>query len=143
MAELKINISNKDGKTVNKTVSEDVLKSLLNKKIGDKIKGEMIELTGYELEITGGSDAQGFPMRTDVEGTARKRILIHTGVGFHNKRKEGLRVRKSMAGNTVFRGTSQLNLIVVKMGKEDIFAPAQEAPAEQPAEASEAPATEE
>jgi len=35
---------------------------LVGKKIGEKFNGAVIGATGYELEITGGSDKSGFPM---------------------------------------------------------------------------------
>ena len=93
---------------------------LLGKKIGDKIKGDGFGLTGgYELQITGGSDNAGFPMRSDVEGTARKRLLITKGVGFRSKKK-GMRKRKSIRGNTVSTVISQINMIVVSYGSQPV-----------------------
>ncbi len=119
MAEIKLNISYK-GKT-KKVVIENA-KFLFGKKIGDKIKGEGIDMPGYEFEISGGSDASGFPMRNDVEGTSRKRILIAGGVGLRKKPRKGFRTRKTVAGNTIYEKTAQVNLKVLKMGKDDLFA---------------------
>ena len=44
------------------------------------------------MQITGGSDNCGFPMRADVHGTGRKRILGVKGVGQSQKAK-GIRYR--------------------------------------------------
>ena len=133
MAEIKLNIGDsKAKKTFNKTVEE--VSMLYGKKIGDVIKGELIELPGYELEIRGGSDASGFPMRKDVQGTARKRILIVGGVGLRKTKYKGSRIRKLVAGNTIYEKTSQINLKVTKWGKDPIEKPAE---AEAPAKASE------
>ncbi|MBI4738372.1 30S ribosomal protein S6e [Candidatus Woesearchaeota archaeon] len=135
MAEFKLVISDpQSGKSVQREAKDDVAKHFLGLKIKDKVKGELLDLTGYELEITGGSDYCGFPMRYDVTGTARKRIVDVKGVGFHNKLRKpnpkkkgwrtirGMRQKKMVAGNTIHDKIAQVNLKVVKKGKEDIFA---------------------
>ena len=91
----------------------------LGKLLREKIDGDSVGLAGYELELTGGSDKQGFPMRGDVSGTARKRALLSGGVGFHSERK-GQRKRKSVRGNTVSEDIAQLNLKVVKEGAKSV-----------------------
>ncbi|MBU2561872.1 MAG: 30S ribosomal protein S6e [Nanoarchaeota archaeon] len=153
MAEFKLVISDpKTGKSVQREVKEDSAKRLIGLKIGDTVKGELIDLPGYEFKITGGSDYAGFPMRWDVQGPARKKITAVKGVGVHNKRHlpnpkkkgmrtmPGMRLKKTVAGNTVHAKTAQINLKILKQGRESIFpeaAPA-EAKAEQP-QAAEAP----
>lgn len=129
---IKANIgSPKEGKTKQIELSDDQAQAVMGKKLGDKITGKDIGLDGYEFELTGGSDYCGFPMRKDVMGTARKKILATRGVGMRTKRK-GLRLRKTVAGNTVHNQTAQLNLKVIKAGKQSLFeAPAEEAPAEE------------
>ena len=92
---------------------------LIGKKIGDTFSGNVLGLSGYEFQITGGSDKEGFPMRRDVEGTARKKILLSSGSGFHPKRK-GQRKRKSIRGNTVSTAISQINVKVVKYGDKPL-----------------------
>ena len=129
MAEHKINIGDSKSKKTYNKVTEDI-SGLFDKKIGDIVNGESIELNGYELEITGGSDASGFPMRKDVDGTARKRILIVGGVGMKNQKRKGLRLRKMVAGNTIYEKTSQINMKVIKWGKEPIE-PVEEVAAEE------------
>ena len=63
MVEFKLTIGDpKTGKCVQKTVSENAAKAFIGLKIGDTVKGEAIDLTGYEFLITGGSDFCGFPM---------------------------------------------------------------------------------
>lgn len=137
MAEIKINIGDsKAKKTYNKTVEE--ISVLYGKRIGDVIKGELIELPGYELEIRGGSDASGFPMRKDVQGTARKRILIVGGVGLRKTKYKGSKIRKLVAGNEIYEKTAQINLKVTKWGKDPIEKPA-EPEAKEEESAAEAP----
>ena len=53
----------------------------------------------------------------------RKKIYARKGVGIKTKHK-GNFIRKTVAGNSVYSKTSQLNLAVVKSGKnslEEIF----------------------
>jgi small subunit ribosomal protein S6e len=119
MVDFKVVISTKDGKSVQREVKEPESAVFLGKKIGEVIKGEPINLLGYELQITGGSDYCGFPMRKDVPGTGRKRILAVSGVGLRKKGK-GQRQRKTVCGNTIHAKISQINLKVVKEGKEKL-----------------------
>ena len=54
-------------------------------------------------------------MRSDVEGIARKRLLVTAGIGFHSKKK-GERKRKSIRGNTISQAIAQINTKVVGYG---------------------------
>jgi small subunit ribosomal protein S6e len=139
MAGLKVVIGDKTGKCVQKEVSEENTSQFHNLKIGDRFKGELLDLPGYEFEITGGSDSAGFPMRSDVPGTTRKQILTVKGVGVTNKIKyrskkkkglkpiKGMRQRKTVAGNTVHDSTAQINVKVVKAGSGPLFEEKKEA----------------
>lgn len=97
--------------------ADEASSGLSGKKIGEKLSGDFLGLTGYELEITGGSDKDGFPMRKDVEGIGRKRALLSGGSGFHPKIK-GQRKRKSVRGNTISVQISQINMKIVKHGEK-------------------------
>lgn len=132
MAEIKLNIGDsKSKKTYTKVIDETILSGFIGKKIGDVLKGELIDLSGYELQITGGSDSSGFPMRRDVMGSNRKKVLIVGGVGLRTNKRDGRKVRKSVAGNTVYEKTAQINLKVTKWGKDPIEKPAEEPKAEE------------
>lgn len=116
-----------------KTVELDDAKKVQGLRIGDTFKGELVDLSGYEFEITGGADTSGFPMRRDVEGPAKRRILAIRGVGLKQKAK-GVKQRKTVGGNTVSATTAMLNVKVVKAGKQDLFtAPATEEPTDESA----------
>ena len=142
MAETKLNIGDsKSKKTYNKTLTPEQLDAFIGKKIGDTISGDVLELSGYDFEIKGGSDKTGTPMRKDVEGTMAKRILIVGGVGVRTNKRKGRRIRKRVAGNTIYEGTSQINVTVMKWGKEPIEPVAEEA-SESEAPAKEAKAEE-
>jgi len=136
MAEFKIVINDpKTGKTYQKTLDEQ---AFIGKKIGDKIDSNLVGMAGFELEITGGSDVAGFPMRGDVQGSGRKKALLTSGTGVNIKRK-GKKVRKTVMGNTISENIVQINLKVIKGDNVEkalgVEAPAEEAkPEEAPKE---------
>jgi small subunit ribosomal protein S6e len=112
----------KTGNSFKREVKDDAAKRFLGMKIGDVVKGELIDMPGYEFQITGGSDIAGFPMRKDVPGTGRKKILLVKGIGLKPTRK-GMRKRKSIAGNTIAEHTAQINMKITKMGKDPLPEP--------------------
>ncbi len=121
---LKIVIGDNDGKSYQKELTKEEAEALHGKVLGEEINGELINLPGYKLKLTGGSDSSGFPMRKDIPGISRKRILIAKSTGFRGKlrgkRFSGLRIKKTVVGNTVSENIHQLNLKVTKKGKENL-----------------------
>ena len=100
-------ISDTKGKSIVKELKEDDANPLLGLLIGQEIDASLVGLEG-KIKITGGSDKSGVPMRTDLLGTIRKRILIPKGVGLQNNEK-GLRKRKLLRGNTISEEIYQIN----------------------------------
>jgi len=94
-------------------------KNLTGLKIGDEIDASIVGLNGYKLQITGGSDKNGFPMKRDVEGQRRIKSLLSGGIGFKPK-MEGQRRRKTVRGNTISDDIVQINTIVTEKGKKSI-----------------------
>lgn len=88
---------------------------LIGKKIGDEFDGDVIGLSGYKLQITGGSDKDGFPMHPDVNGPAKKRVLLSGPPGFYPLLK-GQRKRRTVRGNAISQDTMQINVKVTKEG---------------------------
>ncbi len=120
MVEFKAVISDpKSGKTYNRTIAGHYASALIGKKIGDDVDGLFVSLPGYKLKITGGSDKDGFPMRRDLSGPRRRRVLVSGGTGFHPDR-EGLRKRRNLRGNTVSTDILQLNLKISQRGPKSI-----------------------
>jgi small subunit ribosomal protein S6e len=111
MAKFKLSVSTPDGKTQNLEIESDRALPLIGKRIGETLDGLSIGLSG-KMEITGGSDKDGFPMRRDVHGGARREILISKGVGFHPQNR-GERRRRRIRGNTITEDTAQVNLKVL------------------------------
>ena len=110
----------KSKRTFQKVLKPEEVTPIKGMKVGETIRGEIIGLTGYELKITGGSDKDGFPMRADVEGTLRKRLLLSTGPGYNPKRA-GLRKRRMIRGNIIGDDIAQLNTKIIKHGKTDLM----------------------
>ena len=92
--------------------------SLIGLKVGDKFDGSMIGLNGFTLQVTGGSDKDGFPMRPEIPGPARKKVLISDAPGFH-PRHRGERKRKFVRGNQISEETMQINCKILE-GEGDI-----------------------
>ena len=119
MASFKLNISDpKTGKTYQKEVKDQQADPFIGLNIGQTVKGELFDLTGYEFQVTGGSDFCGFPMRRGILGV-RKRIKLTGGVGFRNKRKE-LQRRKTVCGHKVNDSIVQINLKATKEGSKKL-----------------------
>lgn len=116
--EFKVVVSDpKTGKAYQKTVSGANANRLIGKQIGEVVSGTILELPpDYELQIMGGSDRDGFPMRPDIPGATRKKILLSGGVGFRPK-EPGLRKRKIVRGRVISKDILQINMKVVKHGK--------------------------
>jgi len=120
MVEFKIVVNDtKSGKAHNVQISGHHANSLIGKKIGDEVDGIFISLPGYKLEITGGTDKNGFTMRKDFPGVGRRRLLLSKGLGFHSK-ENGLRMKKSVRGNTINQDVVQINMKVVKFSTKPI-----------------------
>ena len=118
MAEFKVVVSEGEH-SHNVKVEGHHANSLIGKKIGDEVDGIFVSLPGYKLQITGGSDADGFIMRKDVPGISRRKILITKGIGFNPKDK-GIRKRKTVCGNAVTLNISQINMKVIKKGAKPV-----------------------
>ena len=102
---------------------------LVGRKIGEIIEGTLLELPAHKLQLVGGSDKDGVPMRPSVHGGVRRNVVLSGGVGF-NPKKKGERKRKTVRGNVVTDEIVQINAKIVekpKKAKEEKQAPAQEA----------------
>jgi len=118
MAKFKIILS--DPETGNsKTVELEETRTfpLIGRKIGEVIDGSIVDLPGRKAQIMGGSDKDGFPMRSNVHGGVRRQVLLSGGVGF-NPRNEGERRRKTVRGNVVTDEIVQINMKIVEKPKQ-------------------------
>ena len=114
----KLVINNKE-KAYSKELNENESSSFLGKKIGETILGNTFGFKNYEFQITGGSDKDGFPMRYDLGGAGKKRLLLAKGPGVRLKGK-GLRTRKTLRGNLIAVDIKQINIKVLKEGEKKL-----------------------
>ena len=120
MVEFKVVVNDtKSGKSYQVPVSGHHANSLIGKKIGDEVDGIFISLPGYKLQITGGTDKDGFMMRKDLPGMIRRKILLSEGKGFHEI-EPGMRKKKSIRGNTIGQDVVQINMKVTKHSSKSI-----------------------
>ena len=120
MVEFKVVVNDtKNGKSHQVQVSGHHANSLIGKKIGDEVDGIFISLPGYKLQITGGTDKDGFSMRADLPGMGRRKLLLSESKGF-KPGENGMRKKKSVRGNTVNQDIVQINMKVTKYSSRPI-----------------------
>ena len=105
-----------DQKTAKAYMASTEQALFVGKKLGEIIKLDEIGLPGYEAKITGGSDKDGFPMRKDLDGNRRVKLLLSKSVGFRPV-EQGERRKKRVRGNTINEDTVQINTKVIKPEK--------------------------
>ncbi|WP_227352855.1 30S ribosomal protein S6e [Haladaptatus salinisoli] len=91
----------------------------LGKSIGEDVDGSAVGLDGYTVEITGGSDNAGRPMRSDVAGPNLKDVLLKGGTGY-NPERDGERRRISVRGKEVSEAVAQLNVKIAERGDQSV-----------------------
>lgn len=126
----KINISEKTGKTYKLELENE---DMIGKKVKDIINGKELspELEGYEFEITGISDKSGFSSY-NFSGIGLKKVLLTYGKimrkkprregkkKLSNPKPKGLRLRKTIRGDTISTAISQINMKVKKQGTKKL-----------------------
>ena len=121
----KLNISGGNtglGKGLSKLIEIDEKKFRFEgMKIGDSIKGGLLGFPNYEFKITGGSDASGFPMRKDVHGPVKKKILVSKRAIGYKPRRKGQKRRKTVRGNEITYDMTLINLRITKYGEAELF----------------------
>ena len=118
MAKFKIIISDPDSGT-SKTVELEETRTvpLIGRRVGEVLDGAIVGLSGHKVQITGGSDKDGFPMRPSVHGGVRRKVILGGGVGF-NPKDEGQRRRKMVRGNVITDEIVQINMKIMEKPKK-------------------------
>ena len=104
------------GKSQKVELEDNRMGPLVGRRIGEVIDGTVADLAGHQIQLTGGTDKDGIPMRPDVHGSAKSRIILSGGVGYKPKRK-GERRRVVVRGNMVSVETTFLNFKIVEKPK--------------------------
>jgi small subunit ribosomal protein S6e len=119
MAEFTVVVADPEtGATYQTAVDGQDANRFLGRELGEEVDGAAVGLDGFTLELTGGSDAAGRPMRDDVPGPNLKEILSDGGVGYKPTR-DGERKRITVRGREVSDETAQINAKVVA-GEGDV-----------------------
>lgn len=117
------------GKAYQVEAKDAAANKFLGRKIGDVVDGDAVGMPGYSIEITGGSDREGFPLRRDLPGSKRRKILIAGGTGYHPPEK-GRRKRKTVHGRDISADVGQINAKITERGAKPVEELLGSAPAE-------------
>ena len=118
MAKFKIIISDPDlGTSETVELEETRTVPLIGRRVGEVLDGAIVGLSGHKVQITGGSDKDGFPMRPSVHGGVRRKVILGGGVGF-NPKDEGQRRRKMVRGNVITDEIVQINMKIMEKPKK-------------------------
>ncbi|TRO46904.1 30S ribosomal protein S6e [Candidatus Bathyarchaeota archaeon] len=105
-----------DGTSQRVELDDQQLRALYGTRIGQVVEGAVAGMQGYKIKLTGGTDKDGIPMRPDVHGSAKARVILSGGVGYKPK-NGGEKKRKVVRGNTVSVETTFLNFAIVEIPK--------------------------
>ena len=122
---MKLDIADNEnkGKTFHYEIDDEKSKMLRGKKIGDEIDGHVLDskFKGFKFKITGLSNIAGFPALEKIEGIGLKKLLLtKKDKGMSGKRSKkhkkikGLRLKKTLRGNTIAKDIVQVNLKVIE-----------------------------
>lgn len=109
----------KTGKSYKKDFEKKKVGLIIGMKVGQEFDAGVLGLPGYKLQITGGSDISGFPIRHGVSGIGKKKVLMAERPGYKPKGK-GVRKRKFVRGTGISEDLVQINTKVTKYGKESL-----------------------
>lgn len=120
MADFRLTVSDSKSKLAYQVaVTGPAANKMIGKKIGEVVSGDIAGMAGYTLKVTGGTDKDGFAMRGDLPGPARRKILVAGGVGYIPK-ADGVKKRKSMRGTEISSDISQINTVIVDYGQKPL-----------------------
>lgn len=100
------------GRSQKVEIEDARMSPLIGRRIGEVLDGAVVNLPGHRIQLMGGCDRDGVPMRPDVHGGAKAQIILSGGVGF-KPQDYGERKRKTVRGNTVTAETVFLNFKIV------------------------------
>lgn len=114
MAKFKIIVSDPQAGTSKVVEVEEARAApLIGRKIGETVDGSVVDLPAHKVQIMGGSDKDGVPMRGNVHGGVRRQVVLSGGTGFAPQRK-GQRKRKTVRGSVVTDEIVQINMKIVE-----------------------------
>jgi small subunit ribosomal protein S6e len=108
-----------EGAAYQRAVEGQDANRFIGRSIGEEVDGGAVGLDGYTVELTGGSDTAGRPMREDIAGPALTSVLLSGGTGF-NPTRDGERKRVTVRGREVGEDTRQINATITARGDQSI-----------------------
>jgi small subunit ribosomal protein S6e len=111
LTQFKIVISDKKGKSVSKELKDKEAQPLVGLRVGEIIDSSVVGIPSGKIQLRGGSDKSGTPIRSDVHGGVKKYVLLSKGSGMRDDR-EGIRKRKLVRGNMITEEIYQINCLL-------------------------------
>jgi small subunit ribosomal protein S6e len=114
MAKFKVIVSDPEAGTSKVVELEEARAApFIGRRLGETLDGSAVDLPAHTVQILGGSDKDGVPMRGNVHGGVRRRVVLSGGAGFSPKKK-GERRRKTVRGNIITDEIVQINMKIVE-----------------------------
>jgi small subunit ribosomal protein S6e len=114
MAKFKVIVSDPQTGTSKVIELEEVRAApFIGRKVGETLDGAVVDLPAHKVQLRGGSDKDGVPMRSNVHGGVRRAVVLSGGAGFNPTRK-GARKRKTVRGNVITDEIVQINMKIVE-----------------------------
>lgn len=106
-------ISDKNGKSASKELKDKEAQPLVGLRVGEIIDSSVVGIPSGKIQLRGGSDKSGTPIRSDVHGGVKKYVLLSKGAGMRDDRK-GIRKRKLVRGNMITEEIYQINCLLTE-----------------------------
>lgn len=114
MAKFKVIISDPENGTSKVVeIEEGRAAPLIGRRMGETLDGTVVDMPAHKLQIRGGSDKDGVPMRGNVHGGVRRQVVLSGGAGFKPENK-GERKRKTVRGNIITDEIVQINMKIIE-----------------------------
>ena len=114
MAKFKVIVSDPQAGTSKVVELEEARAApFIGRRLGETLDGSAVDLPAHTVQILGGSDKDGVPMRGNVHGGVRRRVVLSGGAGFSPK-NSGERKRKTVRGNVITDEIVQINMKIVE-----------------------------
>jgi small subunit ribosomal protein S6e len=113
MAKFKVIVSDPQAGTSKVVELEEARASpFIGRKLGETLDGAVVDLPAHKVQLLGGSDKDGVPMRSNVHGGVRRAVVLSGGAGF-KAHKKGERRRKTVRGDIITDEIAQINMKIV------------------------------
>jgi len=114
MAKFKVIVSDPQAGTSKVVELEEARAApFIGRRLGEALDGSAVDLPAHTVQILGGSDKDGVPMRGNVHGGVRRRVVLSGGAGF-SPTNRGERKRKTVRGNIITDEIVQINMKIVE-----------------------------